>query len=519
MILDFALTASDLNTNYLDFLPLVIKTWKNIVKINVKIILISKYIPENLIIYKNNIILFEPIENIPTSFQSQCIRILYPCILENNIIISDMDLIPLNKTYYVDNIKDFDEDSFVIYRNVLEDIKQYPICFCAANSKIWKEIFNINTEEDIRTTLKQWYLQLPENDYKISSPYSFGWAMDQLQLFYNVNKWGKNIIKLNDTESGFKRLDRMNINYIDNNIKKIKYEIKLNIYSDFHLPKPYINYKNILDNIFNEKITINNFILNKHDIISSDKYLNFCEENNIQYIKTDYFKIQKQFIWREKIHPQFNTESKILVSGHSDYEIDKSIFNKYNLEYDKWFSININYNHEKLIPLPLGITNNTNESEIHSIYGNTQIMLDTLKNINKKEYLLYMNFNLNTHHERPNLYFKFRNYDWCYEGPLENSLEGRKSFLKDINKSKFVLCPRGNGVDTHRLWETLYMKSIPIVKYHITHSNLTDLPILFINDWAEVTKEFLENKYEEIINKEWNMDKLKVSYWLNLIKS
>lgn len=40
--------------------------------------------------------------------------------------------------------------------------------------------------------------------------------------------------------------------------------------------------------------------------------------------------------------------------------------------------------------------------------------------------------------------------------------------------------------DTHRLWKTLYMDSIPIVKYESAHHLFTDLPILFINDWKEI---------------------------------
>ena len=531
MKIDLCLVASDLNTDYIDFFPLVLKAWKDIVGIDIKLILISDFLPENLIEYKNNIILFKPIENIPTAFQAQCIRILYPCILNKNIILSDMDLIPLNRTYYTDNIEKYKEDSFIVYRNVLEDIKQYPICFCIANSKIWKEIFNINTEEDIRETLKLWYFQVPENDYTISSSNSFGWAFDQIQLFYSINIWNKNIIKLDDSLTSFKRLDRIlndydteykiryqkDANYIINNKEQIKQNINNGVYSDFHLPKPFIKYKDIIEYLLDiNYLNIKEFSCTEEDIISTDKYLNFCRSNNIQYIKTDYFKTGKQFLWRNELHPTL-INSKVLVSGHSDFEIDENIFIKYNLNYVKWFSINVNYIHEKLFPLPLGITNNTNESEMHSILGNTRIMIDVLKNNNKKEHLLYMNFNLNTHCERPYIYFKFKEYEWCYEGIVNNTLEGRKNFLEDISKSKFVLCPRGNGIDTHRLWEALYMKSIPIVKYHIVHSNLTDLPILFINDWSEINKKFLENKYEEIINKKWNLNKLKISYWLNYI--
>jgi hypothetical protein len=262
MKIDLCLVASDLNSDYLDFFPLVLETWKVIVGIDVILILISEYIPGNLLEYKDNIILFKPIENIPTAFQAQCIRILYPCIfMDKNIIISDMDLVPLNQKYYTDNVAKYNDDSFIIYRNVLEGINQYPICFCLANSHIWKDIFRINTVEDIINTLKTWYLNIPENDYKISSITSFGWAFDQLQLFYSINKWNKNIIKLTDKITGFKRLDRIlndydidikirhekDINYIRNNKEQIKENINNGVYSDFHLPKPYSKYKDIFN--------------------------------------------------------------------------------------------------------------------------------------------------------------------------------------------------------------------------------------------------------------------------------
>lgn len=36
---------------------------------------------------------------------------------------------------------------------------------------------------------------------------------------------------------------------------------------------------------------------------------------------------------------------------------------------------------------------------------------------------------------------------------------------------RFIACPRGNGIDTHRLWETLYRGSIPIVKNSVWITN------------------------------------------------
>lgn len=44
-----------------------------------------------------------------------------------------------------------------------------------------------------------------------------------------------------------------------------------------------------------------------------------------------------------------------------------------------------------------------------------------------------------------------------------------------------------------------------------------DLPIIFVDDWENITEDFLNEKYEEIISKEYPLYKLKVSYWFEKI--
>ncbi len=38
-----------------------------------------------------------------------------------------------------------------------------------------------------------------------------------------------------------------------------------------------------------------------------------------------------------------------------------------------------------------------------------------------------------------------------------------KEYLEELAKHYFSLCPRGNGIDTHRFWESLYLGVIPVV--------------------------------------------------------
>ena len=250
--------------------------------------------------------------------------------------------------------------------------------------------------------------------------------------------------------------------------------------------------------------------LTKQDIITSDRYLEAFPEN---YYKTDVIINKSSTWWRNRILNPPPKNSKVIISGHSDYGITDKEFEFYSPSI--WYTINKQSN--KVFGLPLGITNNTNESELHPIYGNLDSMIEVMNEVKEDKNLVYMNFNVSTYPERQHVFNSFKNKDWVTQGNIENTLDGRTKFLREIRNHTFVLCPRGNGIDTHRLWETLYMGSIPIVKKDIGYSDFEDLPICFINEWNEITIEFLEKEKERISFENWNMNKLKISYWIDKI--
>ena len=135
---------------------------------------------------------------------------------------------------------------------------------------------------------------------------------------------------------------------------------------------------------------------------------------------------------------------------------------------------------------------------------------------------VYMNFSLWTYPaERNHVWNLFADKEWVTKGSHVATLEGRKEFLQTIRNHRFVLAPRGNGVDTHRLWEALYMGSIPIVQRHLALDEFQDLPIAWINDWSEVTPSWLDETYARMTDPQivatYNMDKLRMSYWKSKI--
>jgi len=93
-----------------------------------------------------------------------------------------------------------------------------------------------------------------------------------------------------------------------------------------------------------------------------------------------------------------------------------------------------------------------------------------------------------------------------------------EEYFKDISEHRYVICPDGNGIDCFRTWETIYLGSIPIVKRSRTTEQFSDLPILIVDDLFNITLELLEEKYDEILLKKDNLEKVKLSYWNKIFK-
>ena len=206
-----------------------------------------------------------------------------------------------------------------------------------------------------------------------------------------------------------------------------------------------------------------------------------------------------------------NIEKKLILISHNgdtctpDMQIPDCI--------EKWFSQNVTIKNEKLESIPIGIENDVWFPEI----GKKNKILDKIEEVKNIKNILYVNHNINTNiKEREEPYVLFNN-DWTTLKKYKNG-ENFDEYIDDIYNHKFVLCPNGNGIDTHRLWETLYLKSIPIVKHSINTDFYSDLPICFVNDWKEINEDFLNKEYNRILNNNWNLDKLNFEYWKNKIK-
>ena len=182
----------------------------------------------------------------------------------------------------------------------------------------------------------------------------------------------------------------------------------------------------------------------------------------------------------------------------------------------KWFEQTVYVSDQRLQSIPIGLENSQRFPHLQKIEKIKKIVKNKKTTLNK----IYCNFNIETNKkERQCAYEIAKTVDYCTISLGKNGC-GYDDYLLNLYNHDFVLCPPGNGEDTHRLWETLYVGSIPIVKKSINTIYYDDLPICFVDDWEQIKDQnFLNFQYKKIlINDSWNMKKLYFDYWQNLIR-
>jgi hypothetical protein len=147
--------------------------------------------------------------------------------------------------------------------------------------------------------------------------------------------------------------------------------------------------------------------------------------------------------------------------------------------------------------------------------------------------LLYGNFTVNEEHYRPDkegrphlraqLVERLQDTDWTTLTISPEQRDEAASLLRyysEIADHRFVLSPEGNGIDCYRTWEALYLGAVPIVKTSAAMSTFADLPILFTEDYSEITEEYLEHRWEEMGRRSFDLSYLlKSRYFHRFLES
>jgi hypothetical protein len=227
-MIDYVIISSDDNPMYKDFYPLVAKRWFDI---GIKTYYINISDRDEIIENEYGIIhKIKTLDFVSTGFQSQVVRLFSSKFIDGNIMMSDIDMLPINDKYYNQYINELTDHNVIIYSGQpYGNVPYYPMCYVLSHSSNFRkylEIENMNFSE---------YCKM------LYDKYGQAWNTDEHFMY---DKFQSNLDKLVvKTDRNFsQRVDRSNWNYNLNLLNS-------GYYIDSHMLRPYLQFKKQIDSL------------------------------------------------------------------------------------------------------------------------------------------------------------------------------------------------------------------------------------------------------------------------------
>lgn len=256
----------------------------------------------------------------------------------------------------------------------------------------------------------------------------------------------------------------------------------------------------------------------KRNLLQINLFSYLHDGKNIFFCKTDF--LGSAFSQIEKIKNNI-----ILITGNSDYQVNDNIIKRAPKNIKHWFAQNANS--DNIFGIPMGLENSI-ECKISNhgyVWPHAQPKHDYISTLCPQEPsgYIYANFSISTNSPiRKKVCDLCESIEYITTDICSDYKEiNKKSFanyIKSILEHKMVVCPEGNGVDCHRVWETLLVGRIPIVKKSTAMNHFSELPILYVQDWEQLKdKKYIFSEYHRVKNN--NKQKLQFKYWESLVLS
>ena len=168
---------------------------------------------------------------------------------------------------------------------------------------------------------------------------------------------------------------------------------------------------------------------------------------------------------------------RVLLSGNSDFDfhsIDETNFGGIRAIFLQNSFISDN---KRIFTLPIGLENAEYASNGRISLYSKKITLNKLNSVQVGPFG-------NTHYERNYL----SNLVSDSQISCTKFRVSTRKHIRNIDAHQYVACPRGNGVDTHRVWETLYRGSSPVLLRNSWSESIQNMgfPVNLIEDWKDI---------------------------------
>lgn len=231
MKVDYVVISSDDNPMYKEFYEIVAKRWLDM---GYKTYYIN--ITDNDEIYENEYGVVHKIKSldfISTGFQSQVARLFSSKFIEGNIMMSDIDMLPINSEYYNQYVNELTDSNVIIYSGQpYGNVPYYPMCYVLSNSKNFRKYLEI---ED---------MNFSEYCKMLSDKYGQAWNTDENFMYDKFQNYKENLLVKSDRDFS-RRIDRGNWVYNLELLEK-------GHYIDSHMLRPYKEYSFYIDKLIEQ---------------------------------------------------------------------------------------------------------------------------------------------------------------------------------------------------------------------------------------------------------------------------
>jgi len=213
------------------------------------------------------------------------------------------------------------------------------------------------------------------------------------------------------------------------------------------------------------------------------------------------------------------SKNKYVLITARDLPVDEHKLRMAPLNLLKWFANNVACSTKLTQPIPLGLPPlNSAFNRDDGTTGETkrQELFRLCSQEKEISNLVYMNHANHTNpSQRTYLYPMFKDVSWVTSKGGDRRIDYIE-YINDIQSHKYMICPPGAGQDCHRVWESLYLGTIPIVESSNAMAYFQELPIIFVEDFKQINPDFLAGETRKI--KDNSLRMLRMSYWANMIQ-
>ncbi len=194
-------------------------------------------------------------------------------------------------------------------------------------------------------------------------------------------------------------------------------------------------------------------------------------------------------VWRLFRAVRRTRKRLVVVTGEGDKPVDAALWRRRPPNIAVWFGTNMEVQGRpsaRGLPLGLGSCSGPRTLSCEEIREAPSVA-------GPRERLLFANFSPHSNESvRRSLleWLRQPGQDWI-DLTAHDAAGGKQAYARGLATHHFVLCPPGNGEDTHRFWEALYAGAVPVIRRSAAMSHFHEIPAVVTEDLRLIERGFL----------------------------